>query len=67
MVPNGTATVVSLDAGGRRARREFDALIVLARAELEAIAAGDLEAFWGVHRAINQALCLMLEHRLDAA
>ncbi len=68
MVPDGTDTVIHLDVGGRRrARREFDALIALAQAELDAIAAGDLEGFWGLHRAVNQALGLMLEHRWDAA
>jgi len=40
--------------------------MVLAQLELDAIAAGDLEGFWGLHRAVNMALGLMLEHRLDA-
>ena len=59
------STVTRLDPG-RRARRDFDGLMVLAQLELDAIAAGDLEGLWGLHRAVNMALGLMLEHRLDA-
>jgi len=39
--------------------------MALARLELDAIDAGDLEGFWGLHRAVNQALGVVLEHRLD--
>jgi len=60
------SSVTRLDARKRWARRDFDSLMVLARLELDAIAGGDLEGFWGLHRAVNQALGLVLEHRLDA-
>ena len=60
------SAVTRLDAGNRPARREFDALMVLAQLELAAIAGGELEGFWGLHRAVNQALGLVLDHRLDA-
>ena len=59
------STVTRLDPRKRRARRDFDGLMVLAQIELDAIAGGDLEGFWGLHRAVNQALGLVLEHRLD--
>ena len=60
------STVTRLDARKRRARRDFDGLMALAQIELGAIAGGDLAGFWGLHRAVNQALGLELEHRLDA-
>lgn len=60
------STVTRLDARKRRARRDFDGLMALALLELDAITAGDLAGFWGLHRAVNQALGLVLDHHLDA-
>ena len=62
MLPN----VTRFDAGKRGARRDFDCLMIIAQLEIDAIVAGDLEGFWGLHRAVNQALGIVLEHRLDA-
>lgn len=61
------SSVTRPEFGTRRARRDFDGLMIVARAELEAVIAGELEAFWGLHRAVNQALGIMLTNRLDAA
>lgn len=70
MVPDAPGSVVRIRpsaAAQRRARREFDALMTLARLELDAIAAGDLAGFWGLHRAVNTALGLVLDHCLEMA
>jgi len=63
---DGNASTV-FDARRRFARRELDDLLAEARAELAAAESGDLAAIYGAHRALNQAVVLMLTNRLDAA
>lgn len=59
--------LIRLDAGSRRARRQFDALVAEARAEVVAAEAGDLDAIWSAHRALTRAVGLLLDGRWDAA
>ena len=59
------APIAVLDPRGRRARRDLDGLLAEARAAIEAATFGDLAAVYDGHRALNRAVMLLLDYRLD--
>ena len=59
-------TVVSI-RGNTVARRELAELVNVARLELDAVVAGDVDSVFAAHRAINKAVGIVLDNRLSTS
>jgi len=61
------SSVTRLDARITVARRELADLVTAARAELDAVVAGDVDSVFAAHRAINKAVGIVLDNRLSTS